>query len=158
VLTFGFGPATRNLSLLFIPITILLLAWTAVMLADATRRNSGPARIRVLGVTAFFATGVTYAVVLGWGRAALIREVYFEWPLRYMLLVVPLYWCIYLAWEFCASAKHRLVVQFALVVGIAILTPLNTAHGLSFGKWVSDGWDAVKKDIRNVEMTDFVRR
>jgi hypothetical protein len=157
VLTFGFGAATRSLWAIFIPLTFAILIWTGVETARGLLLQHDTGRIRALGIAVFLATGVGYGIALGWGRAGVVRDVYLTWPTRYMLLIVPLFYAIYLAWEVIGTIRQRAVMQFTLFAAALLLLPLNTAHGLLAGKWYSDGWQSVVKDA-NSKLPDFARR
>jgi hypothetical protein len=147
VLTFGFGPATRTLWWVFVPMSLVLLSWTAWAVVRAMRATSGDERARITGLATFLATLLAYAAALGWSRAGVVRAVYNGWPTRYMLLMVPLLCVVYLVWEFCGPARQRAVMHVALFAPAILLAPLNTAHGRLDGVWIAEGWRSANADL-----------
>jgi hypothetical protein len=157
VLTFGFGAGTRTLRLVFVPLTLALLLGSAWNVIRGIRAEHGLLRIRLLGITVFLATGLGYAAALGWGRAAVVRDVYNLWPTRYMLLVVPLLYAVYMAWDIYGPRRQRAFVQVSLFALSLLLLPLNTVHGLRSTDWSVEPRRAMLSDL-NRTVPDFANR
>jgi hypothetical protein len=157
VLTFGLGAATRTLWVIFIPLTLALLVWTVWNVVRGIRLERDLSRIRVLGILVFLATGLSYAAALAWARAAVVRDVYNLWPTRYMLLIPPLFYAVYVARDICGPGQQRVIVQRSLFASSLLLIPLNTAHGLQSPQWLSEHWRAMFSDL-NCTIPEFADR
>jgi len=145
----AFGPAARSCWDLFVAMDLSILLATSICLVRSVMRSRYLERLRAIGILVFFATGFLYAAALGYGRGAVVSDVYGQWPLRYVLLAVPQLCVVYFICEFYGPARLRSVVQGLLFGTMLVLIPLNTAQGLKWGKWYETSTRAVMEDLKN---------
>jgi hypothetical protein len=74
-----------------------------------------------------------------------------------MLLVVPLLYAVYLAWDIYGPRRQRAFVQVSLFALSLLLLPLNTVHGLHSTDWSVEPRRAMLSDL-NRTVSDFANR
>lgn len=146
-LALGWGPIARSSWLLSTIGIMGLLIPSAAMAGFGLLRHRGPERHRALGIFVFFGTLIVFALGMGWGRAGTIA-IEGNWPIGYVLLAVPTLWIAFFIWELYASPKVRLVAQGSLFLGLVLLLPFNTVHGLDWRDYYRQGMRRVEQDLR----------
>ena len=147
-LAMGLGPAVRTSWALAIVALVGLLAAGAGVAALAVLRRNGQERYRALAILIFFGNIVLLALATGWGRATAIQSVYGQYPLRYVLMAVPALLVAFFAWDLYGPSKLRALLPTGLFVGICLLLPLNTLHGLNWLYWFPDRDQALAQDLK----------
>jgi hypothetical protein len=89
---------------------------------------------------------VVFALMMGWGRAAVIG-IYGGWPLRYVLLAVPVLLVAYFIWDLYGSKTMRLILQGGLFLGLIVSIPSNSQDGFWWNYWYQKGVNEVKQDV-----------
>ena len=145
-LALGFGPVARSSRTLSILATLILLLPAAVLMVTAALRQRGIERYRALGLLIFSASLAVFALVMGWGRAAVI-PIFGFWPLRYVLFIFPIFATVFFIWELYGSPKLRTTVQTALFLVMFFLIPWNTIHGYQWAKWSLDSDKFLMQDL-----------
>ena len=142
----GFGPTAQFWWAPAVVAGVLFLAacaWHALL----QLRRPPPAREQAAGRAIFFATAVTFAAGVGWGRAAFVPE--FGLPLRYVSIALPAFIAGYLIWV-APAARLTPVVQRGLALVMLVLLPFNTVAGHRlFADWYAEGMTSLQADIQN---------
>ncbi len=145
-LALGFGPVARSSWKLSTMTVAVVLLSSAVILLLGVLHHKGTERNRAFGVLVFFASVTAFALVFGWGRAAVI-SIYGGWPLRYVLLAVPAFFMAYFIWELYGPEKLKTVVQYSLLLAMCLLIPFNTIHGFWWRDWYDRHTDVLERDM-----------
>ncbi len=142
------GPAARSAWTPFVVAVLLIILSAALVLARAIPKLDAVEQRRALGLTAFLASILLFSLAMGWGRAAVI-VIYGSWPIRYVLLAVPILILSFFIWELYAPRSLHNAVQLTLFIGMCLLIPANTQHGLWWDDWYSQGAYALESDIQS---------
>jgi hypothetical protein len=118
--------------------TCLLLAALILAIAAGFQNPNDRCAISVLLIFLLGASGT--AAGIAWGRSALGPEVVFS-P-RYVTLMVPLGWAIYLLADQVPNWKSLRALQLALVFTVVFLTPENFSCGLEIARRRHDRLEA----------------
>jgi hypothetical protein len=146
-LAIGFGPAAKNSWTMSIMAASVLLVPTAVVAIMGVLHNKRHERFRALSVLVFFGNVLIFALAIGWGRASAISGFYSTWPIRYVVLALPALFTAFFIWELYGPTKIRTAVQGALFLGMCILIPFNTIHGLGWRDWFLEKDKSLKQDL-----------
>ena len=146
-LALGFGPVSRSSWILSVTAAVAILLPTAWLLIRRALIPANPKSDRGLEILVFFGTTAAFAFAMGWGRAGVI-PLYGIWPLHYVLLAVPAFITAFFAWELYGSPKLRAAVQRGLLIGMVVLGPFNTIHGIWSAKWLLDGDKLLMQDLK----------
>jgi len=147
VLSLGFGPAAEFWWAPAVAGAVLLVSASLWQSVRRVMQQSGQARDHAIGGALFLATSTAFALVVGWGRAGYEPE--FGIPIRYVVLVLPVFIATYLTWVAAASSAGVLVGR-GLAGVMLVLLPLNTVAGHRyFADWYKEGTSRVLEDLRH---------
>jgi hypothetical protein len=142
----GFGPVARSSWTLSMAAAVGALVPSAIVAVLGVLGHKGPERHRAWGVLLFFGNVVAFALAMGWGRAAVI-PLYRTWPIRYVLFAVPAFCTAFFVWELYGSTKLRSIFQNGLLLGMCLLLPFNTVHGLWWRDQYRAGAESLEQDL-----------
>ena len=145
-LALGFGPVARSSWKLSTMAAIGVLLPSGGVAVLGVLRHKGLERHRALGVLVLFGSVVVFALAMGWGRAGAI-SIFGGWPIRYVLLAVPILCTAFFVWELYGPTKLRTAVQSGLFLGMCLLLPFNTLHGFEWYSFYQEGMNAVEQDL-----------
>lgn len=145
-LALAIGPIASSAWAWSIAAVLLLILSSSVLLLRAILHASDLERRRALGIITFLVSLGLFAATMGWGRAAVIA-IYGFWPIRYVLLAVPLLLLVFYIWELYGPPALRATVQTSLLLGMVLLIPANTIKGYWWRDWYLSGYVALKYDI-----------
>jgi len=145
-LALGFGPIARSSWVLSTMAAIGILLPSVGVAVLGVLGHKGLERHHALGVLVFFGSVVVFALAMGWGRAGAI-SIFGGWPIRYVLLAVPILCTAFFVWELYGPTKLRPAIQYGLFLGMCLLLPFNTIHGFEWRNWYRNGTNAVKRDL-----------
>ena len=148
-LALAFGPTARSAWTVSMIAIIGLVLATAGVAASAVLRCTDQERSRAIGVLVFFGGVLLLAGVTGWGRATAIESVYRQYPLRYVLMAVPVLLVSYFIWELYGARPLKNAVRYGLFVVMCVLVPANTQQGLNWIYWFADRDARLEKDLKN---------
>lgn len=143
----GFGPAARNSWTMSIMAACGLLVPSAVVAVMGVLHHKRHERLRALSVLVFFGNVLIFALAIGWGRASAILGFYSTWPIRYVVLALPALFTAFFIWELYGPTRIRTAVQSALFLGMCILIPFNTIHGLGWRDWFLEQDKSLEQDL-----------
>lgn len=144
-LALGFGPGIKWAWEAGVFVAFALLAITIYILLKTILRMPTPKQHQAIGIALFLGNLLLIALVMGWGRAAMVPKV--GLPMRYVLLSVPTLLAIFFIWELYSSPQHSRFVQRILFITACLLLPFNTQAGVQWKNWYTQGMDAIKEDI-----------
>ena len=145
-LALSFGPTARHHWAGFIIAALLITFAGAAICLIAGLSNRGVERLRAFGLLVFLSNMVVFALMVGWGRAAVIG-IYGDWPLRYILLGVPALLAAYFIWDLYGSKAMRVFLQGGLFLGLILLIPSNSQDGFWWNYWYQKGMKEVEQDV-----------
>ena len=154
----AFGPVSRSVWLLSIPLTILVAGLSAHSMVAAIRRVHGDERTRVVGLFAFWLTTLLYALAIGYGRTHALSTNYYGYPLRYMLLAAPLLCVAYVAFDELGPTTYRRYLPPLLCGIVLVLMPLNVGHGFDWAQVFKADIHGVYADITRGMSSDEIAR
>lgn len=102
--------------------------------------------MRAFGLLVFMSNTAVFALMMGWGRASVIG-IYGGWPLRYVLLSVPVLLVAYFIWDLYGSKTVRVILQGGLFLGLILVMPSNNQDGFWWNYWYQKGVNEVKQDV-----------
>lgn len=150
-LALAFGPAARSgWTVSTIAIMGLVVA-TAGVAVTAVRRATDQERSRAIGVLLFFAGVLLLAGATGWARAAAIESAIYrhEYPLRYVLMALPVLLVSYFIWELYGAKPLKTAVHYGLFVVMCVLLPTNMLRGLDWLHWFADRDARLEEDLKH---------
>ncbi len=145
-LALGFGPVAGSWWEVSMPVAIAVLLPSLVVAILGVIHHTHLERRHALGVFVFFVSIGASAVAIGWGRAGVIA-ISGSWPIRYVLLAVPVFCTAYFIWEIYGPPMLRTVIQNGLFLGMCLLIPSNTIHGFWWNDWYQAGAQALEQDL-----------
>jgi len=135
VLSLSFGPAAGAWWLVAGMVALAVFGTAGVVLL----------RARAWPLLAFLGAAVALAVLIGDGRAGLVR--YYGLPDRYALVGVPGLCAVYLAFDRYGRAGVARRGPALLCVGMLALYPLNAQFGMQFRDWYHHRVDTFAGDV-----------
>ena len=143
ILSTAFGVTEREppATLLLPALAAALLLSSGVLLVRAWRAQPGE-RLRVLGLGLFLLGFLGLALGIAWGRH--------EHSLsdRYPALAAPLVCATHLVWRRYGPGRSGPLVCAATCAVLLLLTPVNAAAGLAFGRRQAETSASFERDVR----------
>ncbi|MBD0296031.1 MAG: hypothetical protein M3342_05800 [Bacteroidota bacterium] len=142
----GFGPSVSDRWNIFMLAAFVLISATSILLVYALFQFRGIDFTRALGLFLFLGGMFVFALAMGYGRAASVAI--YGFPLRYVLLSVPIVIICYSGWELFGSFLMKNLIQWSLVLSMMLLLIPNTKKGFGWRNWYLDGVQSVTNDIK----------
>ncbi len=157
----GIGIFARNIWFLSIAVMLLVFVPTAIILARASYRFLGTKEeMRVVGLLAFLANGVFFALAIGFGRAGVIGSGpgWELWPIRYVHFVAPLLFAACFVWLLYLPSRYARPAATSVALLFLLLMPLNTviAYGWHFS--TSERDEQIMSQIRAGASTEDIAK
>jgi len=152
----GFGPGVKkywNFSAIIVNSFLLV---TALISIRAIFQKSGLERNRALGITLFLGNAISFAIAVGWGRAAVVPTAGLQ--LRYVLLAAPAIITAFYIWELYGLPKLASVVQNGLLLVALLLLPFNTKAGFEWRDWYREGMNKVETEILSEDAPSLIAK
>jgi hypothetical protein len=145
-LAYSLGPAAYSYwGLFFCTATVIILAGLAASLRKAFIQQGWKKDPTTLVLILFFSLFLFFALVIGWGRAALVPTV--GMPIRYVIFASPVLCVCFFAWERHGSVQLKQKALTIMMALMLLLLPFNSEAAFYWRDWYTNGMKTVEQDI-----------